>query len=138
VIFGFFFPKDVPRVTAALHLPRLGKGGSVQLLVDTGAGHCVIHPLEARRLHLDFDHDFQGRPREPLKGIGGGEEVWLEPAEITLLHHDGQETFIQEEIRIAVPTGDNQDLFSLLGRDILSRFRLVYCSPKRELTLTVP
>lgn len=138
MIVGSFFPNDVPRVVAELYLPRLDRRGFVHLLVDTGAGHSLIHPTEAKRLHLDLDRDFQERPRQTVKGIGGEEEAWLEEAEITFQHQDGQQTSVEQPILIAVPTDDNRDLPSLLGRDVLHKFQLIYCFPRLELTLTVP
>lgn len=136
MIVGRFYG-DVPHVVAELHLRRLGKQGVVHFLVDTGAGHSLIHPGETKRLGLNLDRDFQGRERSTVGGIGGGEEVWVEEAEMTFCHHDGQETTIDQPIRIAVPTDDNGDYPSLLGRDVLHRFVLFYSFPQ-GLTLSLP
>lgn len=137
MIAGLFF-NDVPHLTAVLYLPRLKKGRRVHLLVDTGSGHSIIHPAVANQLALDFVNDPKDQPRETVKGIGGEEEVWLEEAEITFRCKDGQPFPIQQQIWIAIPMGDNEHLQSLLGRDVLHAFRLLYSFPNRELTLGQP
>jgi len=138
VIQGSFYPDDVPRVTVKLYLPRLDKRGTVHPLIDTGAGLSLIHPSDAKRLHLDFERDFQERPRDTVEGIGGKAEVWREEAEITFRCKDEEVLSVKQQILIAVPTGDNQNLQSLLGRDVLHTFRLLYSFPSRELMLGQP
>ena len=150
MIVGSFYPNSLPLVEAVLYFPRLHKGSRVLLLVDTGTSDTLIHPADARRiLGLDdFEQDFEDRPRESMKGIGGEAQVWPEDAVITFRWHSKpragrergskEEEEIKQTIRIAIPTHHNEEAYSLLGRDLIHRFELLYSFPTGKLTITQP
>jgi hypothetical protein len=153
-ILGSFYLNDVALVTAVLFFPRLQKGSSVTLLVDTGSSNTLIHPATASEiLGLDFEQSFKERQPEPMRGIGGPAEFWPELADVTFPYEGGQETGRRQahkegegkgngitipgqSVRIAVPTAHNNDYFSLLGRDLIHKFELLYSFPTLRLRLT--
>ena len=122
MIVGYFDLDGAPIVLAYAAIERLQMGGRVEFLVDTGADSTALHPADAKRLGCDFDA--LGTPI-PVGGIGGSHEYCSEPATITLESDDGDyETNL--EIDIAIPDDDNDDLPSLLGRNIIISLRMEY------------
>ena len=122
MIVGYFDLDGAPIVLAYVAIERLQMGGWVEFLVDTGADATALHPADAKRLGCDFD--MLGAPFI-VGGIGGGSEYCSEPATITLEGDDSDyETNI--EIDIAIPDDDNDDLPSLLGRNIINSLQMEY------------
>ena len=137
------FRDGQPRITAKLIFPGLQeegerKVGVVDFLVDTGSADSVIHPRDARRMLLDFEEDSRGKPRVTITGIGGFERTWKEAVKINFPKGGAGDNLGDCSILIAIPDRHNDRHDSLLGRDVLDRFRLHYCPSTGGLTLSRP
>ena len=114
-----------PFVTAIVMMPRLGRAARIALLVDTGSDSTVIHPLDARRLRLNFRRDFPEARRGSGFGVGGVAEEYIDGAELRFRVESGAWHSVSLPIGIAIPTDANSRLPSLLGQDVIGQFRLI-------------
>lgn len=118
-----------PYIKAIVEIPRLRVKAPISFLVDTGADHTTVHAADAVTLGIsELESGRKGNSRSV--GIGGDAEYKPERA---ILHFKmGKTTYVWDaEIRIG-PCGEEafelakvEDVPSLLGRDFLSRGRLV-------------
>lgn len=131
MIAGYFETNGRPRVRGRLLLPRLGIGGSINFLIDTGAVSTVLHPGDGVRLGCPFDELLL--PME-FEGVGGTHTYYRETAVIAF---DDSTTDVEfrVELSIAKPHPAVYDLDSLLGRDVLNRLRMEYDFPQDRLEL---
>jgi len=121
-----------PYVEASVYFPRLKIRGYVSFLVDTGASGTVLMPADTKKLSVDF-----GTLRNPTvsHGIGGFSKGFNE--QVVLGFTDRRHVYGYEiEIEVASPAGENELLPSLLGRDILDRWRLVIDHSNGHITFT--
>jgi hypothetical protein len=119
----------MPVVRAAVHLPGITEDFvAVDFLVDTGSTHSCLHPQDAKvRVGIEPSAlvDTSRWPRQQsTNGVGGSAIYYVWPAVYHFEHDDGTIRQITQEIEIAQPTTTNATLPSLLGMDILRRFRL--------------
>lgn len=122
-----------PYVEGVLILPRLAVSTKVSFLLDTGADRTVLHPADAIRLRLDYS-----ALTATIKstGIGGSSRNFVESA--TVLFEDGAGMHVYR-IPICIPpvTRASRKLPSLLGRDIVNRWRMVYNPTGHRLSVKV-
>lgn len=136
MISGYFGSGErlsMPLVFAGLRIRAGGLGelvGGVAFVLDTGSTTSCLHPVDAITA-LDIPLADLERPAawprtEVHQGIGGDAIYYTVPAEY-VFRRDGGGLFlvIPGVVRIAQPTPHNRDLPSLLGWDVLERFRLV-------------
>lgn len=141
MISGYFGSGErlsMPFVFAGLRI-RGGAGGSPQgagefaggvaFVLDTGSTTSCLHPVDAITA-LDIPlADLQrpaAWPRTELhRGIGGDAIYYTVPAEYLFKRDGGPYLVVPGVVRIAQPTPHNQDVPSMLGWDVLERFRLV-------------
>jgi hypothetical protein len=93
------------------------------MLVDTGADSSLLAPADTLALHLDTS---RLPPDVPSLGIGGLTSAVRAPAAITLGAH-----IFTVALRVLVPSTSAQQQMlgyipSLLGRDLLAHFALVF------------
>ncbi len=123
-----------PYLEARLILPRLSMRGNVSFLVDTGADASVLMPDDAHRLGVDHSR-LTGR--QEYAGIGGATQSFVEPA-LIVFSEPGRNLYVYSlDLAIMPATAEAQGLPTLLGRDILDRWRMVYYPAKRQLTFRV-
>jgi len=121
-----------PYIEASVHFPRLGLRGYVSFLVDTGANGSVLMPADSKKLGVDFR-----ALRNPTtsQGIGGFAKGFEEDS--VLAFSGGRYVYGYDiNIEVSSPTPDNRYLPSLLGRDVLNRWRVVIDFTKRRATFT--
>jgi hypothetical protein len=134
--------EPAPAVQAFCYLPRLSQGFWVTFLVDTGASGTAIHGAPAWSLQSRL------RPEtlEAASGVGGSNYYFGERATLVFTDKDGtpvSRTFNRIDIQlitahdIAANHGIPQ-LPSLLGRDILNRWKLTYDCPNDIMCITKP
>lgn len=123
-----------PYVEGRLHFPRFDLTGSVSFLADTGADASLVSPGDAGRIGVDFGQ-LEGRTESV--GLGGSVECYVERAWVVFTGGDGEVYVYALDIEIAPPSPDALALPSLLGRDILDRWRMVYDPSYRLLEFEV-
>ena len=139
MIRGEFLSDGTPIVEGFLTLPRLNATKSVRFLVDTGAYATCIHPPDSERVSLPFE--LLERP-VLSHGVGGMATYFLEPAVLEFIDGDAREIRRYEiDVHIAKPAPDPMHsinrLHSLLGRDIIDRWRMLYDRTDNLLEFTV-
>jgi hypothetical protein len=148
VISGYFDSRSsrpVPRVRVAIYIPGItAEWKVIDFLVDTGAMMSCVHPSDATLVlgidSLQLQDPSRWGKHRPAQGIGGGSLDFLMPAAFAMLQDNraGVDLF-EQEIAIAQSLpGVNDELPSLLGWDILERYRLLADWGRRELKLILP
>ena len=118
----------VPFLFGLVLLPDLKNVGSVEFLVDTGASQSCLHPADARTLGIDLSSLAYTRRSQ---GVGG--YAAYSPHNAYILFPGGKPEPENLELQIAEPNDLNLNLPSLLGRDIISRWRMLYAPSSGEL-----
>ena len=122
MIRSFFGPRNAPYVSCRVILPRFGLDRRIDFLMDTGADSTCLHPSDAQDLGVPFD---MLRDASISSGIGGGASYYRERA--TIEFRDGPITSVYDiRLLIAKPTTSNARLPSLLGRNIINRWSVLY------------
>ena len=111
-----------PYIEAHILPPRLEKSGNVSFLFDTGADTSLLMPLDAQRIGIDYR---KLTDKEQSLGIGGVSENFVESAYLAFAGDD--EIYGYEiELRICKPSQEVISIASLLGRDIIDQWRVIY------------
>ncbi len=140
MILGEFGPTGQPFIEGYLTLPRLGISRNITFLVDTGAYATCIHPRDGTLAAIPFD---QLENPVTSDGVGGAATYFKEPAVLEFVDGEAREIRSNEfDVLIAKPAPDPRHsinrLPSLLGRDIIDRWRMVYDRTDGILEFTVP
>lgn len=123
-----------PFIEGRFYLPRLKIESDISFLVDTGADRTLLMPLDGKRINLDYD---KLKGSKESVGIGGIANNYEEPA-IVVFSEPGNRLFVYITKLMIASYGDEiRDIPSLLGRDILDRWRMIYDPSKKELTFEV-
>ncbi len=113
-----------PYVRCRLSMPRLGVGGRIIFLVDTGADSTYLHPGDGAELSVPFD---LLQVRSTTRGIGGTASYFPEPAALIFTDDDeGQGYGYRININVAKPGDVSERIPSLLGRDVIRRWQMDY------------
>ena len=139
MIRGEFGPTGRPVVEGNLTLPRFGVERNITFLVDTGADATCIHPRDGTLAAIPFD---QLENAVTSNGVGGPATYFRERAVLEFLDGDARAFHSYEvDVLIAKPAADPMHsinpLHSLLGRDIIDRWRMVYDRTEGILEFTV-
>jgi len=133
-----FFKNGAGFVNMHLTSESLNIDETVEFLVDTGASRTTL--LDKDAIYLDLDYNKLPKYKEDLSGIGGSISTYvIEDASLIIGstqmdipvmvgRHPIEKMTKEELIRtLRIP--------SLLGRDVINRFRLIFDKEKEELTL---
>ena len=123
-----------PYLESRIAFPRVAKVGHVSFLIDTGADRTIIMPVDGTLLQLDYG---QLAGNVPTVGLGGACFTFEERAIIVFMEPNKRAYVYNLKVLIAVPNVENTDFPSLLGRDILQRWRSVIDNAKSKITFTV-
>jgi len=123
-----------PYLEGRLILSRLGLAADISFIVDTGADKTVLMPLDGTRLGIDYA---KLTTRFLSTGIGGVSADYLEPAILAFSETHTAIHLYQIEVIVSSPSPDIMDIPSLLGRDILDRWRMTYDKPNAALAFEV-
>ncbi len=139
MILGEFGPTGQPFVEGYLTLPRFGIARNIVFLVDTGAYATCIHPRDGTPAAVPFE-----RLENPVtsNGVGGPATYFSERAVLEFVDGEAREIRSCEvDVLIAKPAADPMHsinrLPSLLDRDIIDRWRMVYDRAEGVLEFTV-
>mgnify|MGYP001396375281 CR=1 FL=1 len=121
-----------PYLEAHVAFPRLGLRGLVSFLVDTGADGTVLMPADSSNLGVRF-----GSLDNPsiAYGVGGAAKAFNERAVLAFTDNRHVYSYVVDMEHLA-PTTRSQQLPSLLGRDILNRWRVAVDYSKRRVNFT--
>lgn len=117
-----------PFIQGEIALARPSARGEVLFLVDTGSDRTLMHPRDAARLGL------RGTLEGDSLAIGGtgGRATYVRIAALVSFVGETGPTYSYEiDLPVAVRSPAPAGLPSLLGRDILDRWRMTY-SPLEE------
>lgn len=131
MIQGSFGAAGRPYLRVRIRLTRFDREIDASFLVDTGADSTSISTRDWRRLGLTR-RDI-GRPSETITGYGGSIEVATESAELAIEHDNGSVDRVMLDVEVAPEEASG--LPSILGRDVLAGYRLVYSPIERMLTI---
>ena len=124
-----------PYVSARVFIPRLGLAGNVSLIFDTGADSSVLMPADAATLGIDYD--LLSNPFESF-GIGGSAPTYVERARLVFADTNGGRLYGYDiPLLVHHPTPDAMRVPSLLGRDVIDRWRVTYDKSLAELAAEV-
>ena len=125
-----------PYIEGRLHIPRLSVHTHVSFLIDTGADQTTLMPADSTRMGLDFT---QLQPSKThMAGIGGTvDNSYIEQAVVVFPGTDNLLYCYSLELGIMPEEKYLTDAPSLLGRDILKHWVMLYAPPTNELTMQV-
>lgn len=110
-----------PQIEGYVEIRSLGVRGFVFFLIDTGADCTVLMPADAKRLNVDYSKIGQTAISLGSSGPGKGHVC---PA-TTTFGEAGVGTYTYDvSLRLPEPKPELLVLPSLLGRDVLNRWRL--------------
>ena len=112
-----------PLIEGKIILPRLAIEGDVLFLMDTGADTSVLMPSDAKNLGVPYNL-LEG-DRE-CGGIGGTVHSFVERAILVFSHPNRTLYGYDLEIDIMPHDAEMEEVPSLLGRDVLDRWWIVY------------
>ena len=123
-----------PYVEGRLFIPRLGLRSDISFIVDTGADHSLLMPMDGQRMKLDYNTLNAG---VESRGVGGISRNFSEQA-ILAFSEPGRFIHVYViTLQIAPPSPDIIDIPSLLGRDVLDRWIMTYNPKGKRLTFKV-
>ena len=117
-----------------MYLPRLSIEGDISFLMDTGADSSILMPGDAKKLGIDFGTLNGDRV---CGGIGGSVHCYLEPALLAFSDLGVAVHVYQQDIDIMHHDPEMEDVPSLLGRDILDHWKIVYDPQEKKIAITV-
>lgn len=96
---------------------------NVSFLVDTGADKTVLMPADSALLGIDHS---KLKHVVVCKGVGGDAYGDVLHGIVTFVDENGGLFTYKVEVIVLEPTENNKDTPSLLGRDIINRWRMYY------------
>ena len=123
-----------PYLEGRLSIPRLKLNADISFIVDTGADNSLLMPLDALRIGIDYSQ-LQGH--QESVGIGGISVNYIEPALLAFREARRNLHVYSIDLEICAPSPEIMDVPSLLGRDILDRWRMNYNPSQNRLTFQV-
>ena len=122
-----------PYMEGHVLLPRPGWSGNVSFIFDTGADTSLLMPLDAQRMGINYGL-FENE-RSTL-GVGGASENFVESAYLAFVGDEALYGY-KIELHICKPAEELMAVPSLLGRDIIDQWRVIYDKPALELLAEV-
>ena len=115
-------------------MPRLSIRTDISFCIDTGADRSLLLPSDGVRMGIDFTR--LTRETESV-GVGGITRNYLEEAIIVFSEPKRFLYIYMVDLELSPPSPDIMDLPSLLGREILDRWRMIYDPAKKRLSFEV-
>ncbi len=120
-----------PYFTARVYIPNFEVAGNVSFIFDTGADRSVLMPADA--ITLGVKYNLLTIPFQSF-GIGGTVQTYLEQVRLAFLDDNEQRVYGYDiQMLIHPPTENAMRVPSLLGRDIIDRWRVTYDKSTRVL-----
>jgi hypothetical protein len=124
VLRGEFAGNGRPYIRGELWIPRFNLRHDIRFCVDTGSGYTVLMPDDGLAIGVDYvklDDEID------LATVGGATSTFLEPVEISFTDFDARAAYSYRAVlAIAPPSAETAAVPSLLGRDVINRWRIDY------------
>ncbi len=133
-----FFKNDAGYINAHIISPSLGIDETIEFLVDTGATRTTL--LDKDAIFLGLDYNNLRKHNQNVSGIGGSVETFIID-DATLILGSKQIHLSVFVVRHALGNLNKEDKIkilripSLLGRDVINRFRLVFDKQENKIFL---
>ena len=122
IVKGSFDPIDGrPYVQGLLLIPRQRRRSRIDFLVDTGSDVTTLSPGDGRRMQINYHRLAY---REPFLGVGSFHNASVERAMVVFASEDGRLPVYSIRLSITPYSPEMEQLPSLLGTDILRRWRI--------------
>lgn len=123
-----------PYIEGRLYLPRFNLSADISFLLDTGADRSILMPGDAKKIALPFDQLTGDNER---RGIGGLVHCFEE--RVLLVFDEPKVALYVYELTMDIMQADPQmeDVSSIIGRDIIDRWRITYDPQRRKLGIVV-
>ncbi|MCH8188606.1 MAG: retroviral-like aspartic protease family protein [Proteobacteria bacterium] len=115
-------------------IPRLNIDGYVSFLVDTGADTTVLMQTDGARLGLDYS---RLKNETFAIGVGGEAKIYREPVNLVFSEAGTRIHLYVLDLHVLEPKSANKTMPSLLGRNILNRWRMSYNATNKRLFFEV-
>ncbi len=116
-------------------VPGQKLAGNISFLVDTGADVTTIMPDDSKKLGIDLSL-MSGA--ETATGIGGSVDTTTDPSLLTFFEQNTDKLRLYSmPLDFISPNSHTAGMPSLLGRDVLDRWRMNYDPARGKLTFTV-
>ena len=126
-----------PYIQGWIHIPRLSVQGTIWFLADTGADCTTLMPVDGLPIEISYDQ-LEESSKHATSGIGGSSDSFLEQAYVIFADVEENVAYGYEIGLAIIPPEDwNQNTPSLLGRDIMKRWRIVFDQSENELLVNV-
>lgn len=132
-------PLEGAYTTVVLALPKLGIRQNIELLIDTGATKTTI--LDRDAITMGIPYNRLPRLKQPLLGLGGVVETYVAKDAEIYFRADGDAEHRESISELLVVKHANVDhnimrIPSVLGRDILNKYRLIYDKNRELVAIT--
>jgi hypothetical protein len=117
-----------------LVIPQFNVDARISFLVDTGADSSLIAPADAKEMGIDI-----ARLGSPVRSLGVGGTALSHRARGTLVFIERRFVHVYhlDALDIASPDPQMEEMPSLLGREILDRWRMIYDPSRNNLSFIV-
>lgn len=123
-----------PYIEALIVLPRLKLRGNISFIIDSGADKTMIMPDDGQRLAIDY----AALSNQQICGGVGGQFTAYDESALILFSEPGKRVFIYNRTISILPQSLGvRGTPSLLGRDVLDKWRWDYCGMKKSLSFEV-
>lgn len=129
------FEDGSPFIEGLLVIPRLHIQGPISFLLDTGADESCLMPTDGLRLGIDYG-SLTGR-KVSISGVSGDIECTKCSVFVFFTEDNGKVRIYRIQIDIMPDVPKLHPMHSLLGQDILSRWRTVHDPTRGRLQATV-
>lgn len=123
-----------PYIEGRLIFPNLKIRSDISFCVDTGADRSVLLPNDGMRMGIDY---MKLTGDAESVGVGGICHNYIEPVLVVFSEPRRFLYVYSIDLEITNPDPEIMDLPSLLGRDVLNRWRMTYDPTKNSLTFRV-
>jgi hypothetical protein len=134
VLRGRFDNNGQPYVEGWIRFPRLGVQARLWFLVDTGCDVTTLMPKDGNGMGLPYD---RLRNAQTTVGVGGPVECCPEAAVLAFYEDGRQIRGYALDVDVMRADGQIAGLPSLLGRDILDCWRMIYAPLAAQLDFEV-
>ena len=135
MILGSFDADGTPYVEGNLVIASLGIDEEISFLVDTGSDSTCLMPTDGTRLGIDYN-TLTG-PQANTYGSGGNSKPHKYRSLISFTEENKRQRTYSIDLFIYPQDPDLDILDSLLGRDVLNRWRMRYQLNNGRLEFTV-